>query len=223
MRRPFSLTQRLSRLLHFRLIIPLKRSPHPPEYTARAVMVGLFWALTPLVGIQMYLVLMTWLVARKFPRLEFSLLIAVAWTWVTNVFTMWPAYYLFYITGKVLTGQIHQARGYQHFVDKWQTVLAAHEGFVETLYASIALIVHEQGVAMTVGCLPWAVLSAWLGYRWTLGYVNRRRRKRGERRHALWLKRLAKKKVAAERQAEAGADPLPGSTPAAVPDAASGD
>lgn len=203
MGRTFSLTQRVSRLLHFKLIVPLKRSPHPPEYTARAVMFGLFWAFTPLVGIQMYLVLMTWLVARKFPRLEFNLLIAIAWTWVTNVFTMFPAYYLFYITGKVLTGQIHQARGYEYFVAKWEGVLAAHNGFLETLYASVALIVHDQGVPMTIGCLPWAVLSAWLGYRWTLTFVERRRRKRGERRHALWLKRLAKKKSAGERDAAA--------------------
>lgn len=213
MGRQFSFIQRLSRLLHFKLIVPLKRSPHPPEFTARAVMVGLFWAFTPLVGIQMYMVLMTWLVARKFPRLEFSLLIAVAWTWVTNVFTMWPAYYLFYITGKVLTGRIHEARGYDHFVGKWMEVLASHEGFVATLYASVALIVHDQGVTITIGCLPWALLSAWLGYRWTLGYIHRRRRRRSARRHTLWLKRIAKKKAAAKREPDPATTPAPDVAP----------
>jgi uncharacterized protein (DUF2062 family) len=194
--RQFSLMQRVSRLLHFKLIVPLKRSPHPPEYTARAVMVGLFWAFTPLVGVQMYLVLMTWLVARRSNRFDFNLLIAAAWTWVTNIFTMWPTYYVFYLTGKALTGQIHAARGYQHFIDKWQSLLAEHEGFVQTLYASIAMIAHDQGLPMLIGSVPWAIAAAWVGYRCTLGYVHRRRRRRSARRHALWLKRAAAKAAA---------------------------
>lgn len=193
MRRQFSFIQRLSRLVHFKLIVPLKRSPHPPEYTARAVMVGLFWAFTPLIGIQMYLVLMTWLVARRFQRLDFSLLIGAAWTWVTNIFTMWPTYYLFYLTGKLLTGELQGARGYGHFVDKWRVLLAEHEGVIETLYASIAFIAHDQGVPMLIGCVPWAIGTAWAGYWCTLRYVHRRRRARSARRHAVWLKRAAAK------------------------------
>ncbi len=191
--------QRLSRLLHFRLIVPLKRSPHPPEYAARAVMIGLFWAATPLVGIQMYLVLMTWLVARRSSRFDFSLLIAAAWTWVTNVFTMGPTYYVFYLTGKLLTGQLSAAHGYQHFVDKLQALLAQHEGFIEKLYASVAMIAHDQGVPMLIGCVPWAIASAWLGYHLTLRYVHRRRRARSARRHAVWLKRAAAKAGAKKR------------------------
>lgn len=198
LRRQFSFIQRLSRLLHFKLIIPLKRSPHPPEYTARAVMVGLFWAFTPLIGIQMYLVLMTWLVARRSPRFDFNLLIGAAWTWVTNIFTMWPTYYLFYLTGKLLTGEYQGARGYEHFVGKWQALIAEHEGFFEKLSASVVMIAHDQGVPMLIGCVPWAIGVAWLGYWCTLRYVHRRRRARSARRHALWLKRAAAK--AAEKK-----------------------
>ncbi len=183
MRRQFSFIQRLSRLVHFKLIVPLKRSPHPPEYAARAVMVGLFWAFTPLIGIQMYLVLMTWLVARRFQRLDFNLLIGAAWTWATNIFTMWPTYYLFYLTGKLLTGELQGARGYGHFVDKWRAVLAEHDGVIETLYASV----------------PWAIGAAWFGYWFTLRYVHRRRRARSARRHALWLKRAAAKAAGKKR------------------------
>jgi hypothetical protein len=203
-------------LVHFRLIIPLKRSPHPPEYTARAVMFGLFWAFTPLIGIQMYLVLMTWLVARRSPRFDFNLLIGAAWTWVTNIFTMWPTYYVFYLTGKLLTGELHGARGYQHFVAKWQALLADHDGIIETLRASVAMIVHDQGVPMLIGCVPWAIGTAWLGYWCTLRYVHRRRHARSARRHALWLKRAAAK-AAAKKLALGAKSAAAGKSTGAVP------
>ena len=93
---------RMSRLSRLKLLIPLRRSPHAPEYSARGVAVGMFWALTPLVGIQMYLCLMTWLFAKPFKEMQFSLVISFAWTWVTNVFTMFPIYYVFYVTGQII-------------------------------------------------------------------------------------------------------------------------
>lgn len=216
MRRQFSLMQRLSRLLHFKLIIPLKRSPHPPEYTARAVGIGLFWAFTPLIGIQMYLVLMTWLVARRSPRFDFNLLIGAGWTWVTNIFTMWPTYYLFYLTGKLFMGELGGARGYERFVGKWQALLSQHEGFLETLSASVVMIAHDQGLPMLIGCVPWAIATAWAGYWCTLRYVHRRRRARSARRHALWLKR-ASAKAAAKKLALGAKSAAAGKARGAVP------
>jgi uncharacterized membrane protein len=104
---------------------------------------------------------------------------------------MWPTYYLFYLTGKLLTGEFHDAGGYQHFVGKLQILLAEHGGFVETLAASVVMVAHDQGVPMLIGCVPWAIAAAWLGYWCTLRYVHRRRRFRSARLHALWLKRAA--------------------------------
>ena len=46
-----SIMENMNRLLHLKLLIPLRRSPHSSEYAARGVAVGMFWALTPLVGI----------------------------------------------------------------------------------------------------------------------------------------------------------------------------
>ena len=177
-RRKFSFWERLSRLVHLRLVIPLKRSRHSPEHSARGVAVGLFWAFTPLVGIQMYLVFLTWLVARRYPRFEFGLIIGLAWTWVTNVFTIWPVYYAFYFTGQILLGREKGAAGYEGFVTKWESVLAATNGFIDTFSASVKLIAHDQGLAMTVGCVPYAVATAWLGYYCTLQFIRRRRRGR---------------------------------------------
>jgi uncharacterized protein len=177
-RRKFSFLERLSRLVHLRLVVPLKRSRYSPEHSARGVAVGLFWAFTPLVGIQMYLVFLTWLVTRRNPRFEFGLIIGLAWTWVTNVFTIWPVYYAFYFTGEIVLGREKGATGYEGFVSRWESVLAATDGFVDTLYASVSLIAHDQGLAMSVGCVPYAFGGAWLGYYCTLQFIRRRRRGR---------------------------------------------
>lgn len=138
-------------------------------------MVGLFWAMTPLVGVQMYLVFMTWLIARRSPKLEFGLIIGMAWTWVTNVFTMWPIYYAFYITGRVLLGEHDEIPGYENFIQHWQGALSSGEGFFETLLVQIKVIAHEKGLPLIIGSIPYAFLSAWLGYRYSLKYVIRRR------------------------------------------------
>ena len=163
-------------------MVPLKRSRHSPEHSARAVAVGLFWAFTPLVGVQMYLVFLTWLIARRSPRLEFGLIIGLAWTWVTNVFTMWPVYYAFFVTGQFLLWRREGTNGYEGFVSRWESVVASNDGFLETIYASTKLIAHDQGLAMMVGCVPYAFASAWLGYYCTLQFMRRRRR--GRRRTA---------------------------------------
>ncbi len=149
-------------------------------------MVGLFWAFTPLLGVQMYLVFFTWLLTRRNPRLEFGLIIGLAWTWVTNVFTIWPVYYAFYFTGQIFLGRWEGATGYDIFVSKWEEILAANDGFIETFSASVKLIAHDQGLAMTIGCVPYAIGGAWLGYYCTLQFIRRRRRgrQRAEARHA---------------------------------------
>jgi len=169
--------RRLRRRVHLRLIVPLDRSAHPPEHTARGVMIGLFWAMTPLVGIQMPLVFATWLMVRWKPSLNFSLIVALAWTWVTNVFTMLPFYYVFYLTGVLFLGQPEELSGYRDFVRVWEAALAGEEGVLGHFSAFVESVAHQQGLPVTVGCLPYAFGSAWLGYRWSLRYVMRRRAK----------------------------------------------
>lgn len=175
MRRRFSWWERVSRLIQHRLIVPLKRSPHPPEHSARGVGVGIFWAFTPVIGIQMYIVFACWLLTRRSDRFRFNLIIALAWTWVTNVFTMLPTFYVFYITGQILTFSGDIDLGYGSFVAEWETALANSEGFFGTVVAGSEVLFRSQGIPLTVGCLPYAIGLSWLGYRWTLRFVNRRR------------------------------------------------
>lgn len=181
---------RFVRWLRYRFVIPVKRSRHPPQYTARGVAVGLFWAMTPTVGIQMMFVLAHWLAVQRFARRwDFNVIHAMAWTWVTNFATVLPSYYLFYVTGQILLGRWDDLTGYEGFVKLWD---AGTEGETTTDYLPGAastpgiyfdVIVAGWGLAMLVGCPPYAVAAAWIGYVWSLKLVRARRRLIGRKRY----------------------------------------
>lgn len=175
MRKNISFLSKILRLVKMKLIVPILRSPGPPEYIARASMVGLVWAMTPLVGIQMYMVFMTWLIAKKL-KYSFSLPIGLAWTWVTNIFTMGPVYYIFYETGKLMTGKDHSL-GYSAF----QQILTPFKGdlcFLEAVKMFFNVLLKDWGFLMTVGCIPWAIFGGWFGYKITLKWIKSRDKRR---------------------------------------------
>ncbi len=186
------------RLVQYRVIIPLKRSRHPPEHTACGVMVGLLWGFTPTVGIQMPLVFVTWLVARRLFRWDFNVIIAMAWTWVTNVVTMGPLYYLFYLTGRLMLGHGGETAGYGAFLELWDGAFGGGTGEDDDMFyggfewywAYFTEMVNDWGLAMVVGSVPWAVAVGWLGYVWSLRFVIGHREVRQRRRLAR-LARLA--------------------------------
>lgn len=178
-------------LVRMKLIIPMIRSKNPPEITARGSLVGMGWAMTPLVGIQMYLVFLTWLFTRKVFKWNFSLPVGLAWTWVTNVFTVPPFYYAFYVTGKIMTGEFGERTTYAGFYGLIKTVLE-EDGVIEALKAMGAVLIKDWGFAMMIGSVPWIVFGGWGAYAWTLWYI-RRRRKTLAQRLANRQKRLEKK------------------------------
>ncbi|MBO5998036.1 MAG: DUF2062 domain-containing protein [Alphaproteobacteria bacterium] len=190
-----SFFRRIVRLLNLKLIVPLKRSPHPPEYTAKGVMIGMIWAMTPLVGIQMTTVLLTWLAARKFFKWDFSLPIALAYTWVTNVFTMWPIYYVFYATGKIMMGDFNIS-AFSAFAEAGRQAFAVNISFWEiskAIMLFVGLLMKEWGLAMAIGCIPWAIVCGWLSYRLTLKWLHRRAERKGNaaERRAYWRAKLS--------------------------------
>lgn len=173
-RRSFSFFQRMGRLAKFRLLIPLLRSPKPPEYKAKGVAVGLAWAMTPLIGIQMWLVFMTWVIWKRISPKGFSLPLGLAWTWTTNVFTMVPTYYVFYVTGQLMQGHFDSISGY----DQLQSIIAdtflAEYTFWEQWGMFFKLLLKDWGMSMAIGCLPWAVAGYACGYYFTLTFENAR-------------------------------------------------
>jgi len=172
---------RFVRLLRFRLVIPLMRSRHEPEHAARGTMVGLAWAFTPSVGIQMPLVFGTWIITRRLFNWDFNLILGLAWTWVTNVFTALPCYYVFYLTGQIMLGRWHDLSGYASFLALWNSFFTAEQGLWEQVQTMMRVLVLDWGLAMWVGSAPWAALMGFLGYRYSLKFVRAYRQARDQR------------------------------------------
>ena len=170
--RHFTLWQKIKRICKYRLIIPLWRSPHPPKYKALGVSVGVTWAMTPLVGIQMMVVGITWAIAKYIFRWNFSWPLALAYTWITNVFTMIPIYYAFYVTGQLMMRR--PITRYADLKDTMKAVFFADYTFWEKVTASVKLLMQDWGLGMAVGCLPWALVFGVASYYITMRYEHLR-------------------------------------------------
>jgi uncharacterized protein len=173
--------KRISRLIKLRLLVPLMRSRHPPEYSAWGTAIGLAWAFTPTPGIQMGLVLATWLIARHFFKWHFSLVLAAAWTWASNIFTGPPVLYISYVTGQLLLGRWDNISGYHSFIWLWESAFATDQPLQEQLMAALKMAIRDWGLAIWLGCIPWCALLGVLGYYWSLRFINAYRQARVRR------------------------------------------
>jgi uncharacterized protein (DUF2062 family) len=166
---------RFRRLLRYRLIIPIRRSYHSPPFAARGVAVGLFWGLAPFVGLQIVLVVATWFVVRALPRLSFSLVLGIAWTWISNAFTTIPMLYVYYLSGQVMLGRWDRISGYEAFTDLVSPIVDAEiSRLLDVLYA---VAIKEFGLSILIGSVPYMVVFAWFGY-WLAMRIARRYRDR---------------------------------------------
>jgi uncharacterized protein len=150
------------------LIVPIFRSPHSAQHTARGVANGIFWGLTPTPGLQTIEIVATWFVAKKFLNRDSSLVQALVWVWVNNPLTMVPMYYGFYITGLWLTGTLSEAAGYASFT-------ALFNAPDLSWLSRAANFARAVGVPALIGCVPYACLGSALSYRWANAVVDRRR------------------------------------------------
>ena len=187
MARHHTFWEKIKRVCKYRLLIPLLRSPHPPKYKALGVSIGVAWAMTPGVGLQMDLVFMTWLTMKKIFKRDFSLVLGLAYTWITNVFTMIPIYYVFYVTGQIIMNR--PITRYTDLKDTMKAVFFADYTFWEKIVASGKLLLQDWGLGMAVGCLPWALVFGVGSYYLTMRYEYLR-----AERKALHLKQKGKKK-----------------------------
>jgi uncharacterized protein (DUF2062 family) len=136
---------------------------------------GVFWGLTPTIGLQTLEILATWFIARRVLRKDSSLVQAMVWVWVNNPLTVLPMYYAFYVTGLWLMGDLGLAAGYDAFGEMLTDDSAGWFGRVSQLAVSV-------GAPMIVGCLPYAAAGSALSYRWAITIVRRRRERLARRR-----------------------------------------
>lgn len=159
------------------MLVPILRSPHMPEHSARSVAVGIFWAMTPLIGAQMTLVLLTWLAAKKVFKMTFSLPLALIWTWSTNVFTMVPAYYLCYVTGQLMRGESTFGL-YAKLEQVVESAFLADKTFSEQWQAFADLFLRDWGVSIALGSIPWGIIFGAVGYYLTVRFSRMRQQRR---------------------------------------------
>lgn len=178
-----SLLAQTTAVIRTRLIHPLLHTKHTPEYIARSVMFGLMVALTPTVGAQMPMVFLIWLAVRRFRReWDFSVVVAMAWTWVTNVATAPPIYYLYIVTGRILMGRWDRVRDYDTFAGRLTESLGEDPTWFESVWVYAVNLVNKFGLPLFVGCIPWVIIGSWLGYRWSRSFIVGVRRARERRR-----------------------------------------
>jgi uncharacterized protein (DUF2062 family) len=177
MRRSRNTLTRLQRRLQLLLLVPLLRGRQHPELAARATAVGLFWAFTPTFGLRMPLVFLSWLAARHILRADFTLVIGLAFTWITNALVTLPLYFGFYLTGRILQDGPGDFASFARFRDAFAP-LQADLGWADRL----TLVWQNWGVTLWLGALPWAMIMAILGYVAATSYLRHRRplRRKGQ-------------------------------------------
>jgi uncharacterized protein (DUF2062 family) len=165
----------MRRWARYRLFVPVFRSPHSAAHTARGVANGVFWGLTPTIGLQTLEILATWFIARRVLGKDSSLLQAMIWVWVNNPFTVLPLYYAFYVTGLWMMGDLTQAANYTAFAE-----LMADNG--TGWFDRVSKLAVSIGSSMLIGCVPYAIVGSTLAYRWASTIVRRRRARLARRR-----------------------------------------
>lgn len=200
------------RLCYFRLIVPILRSPDQPHSVARGVAVGLVVGSTPTVGIQMPLIFGIWCFGVYVLQWRFSLVLAVAWSFISNVFTALPLYYLFYVTGSVMVGELGSAQSFSIFSSVLGVLNNPNQGFVESLVSSMLLLGQKVGFEIFIGCIPFAIVLGTTGYLLSYNlsqrFFNRRRAvtKRKKNSNRLALRRKSREKNESESSATGSPD-----------------
>lgn len=175
-----SSSARLLRWVEKKFLAPIYDARYAPEYTARGAFIGLLLALTPTVGIQIPVLMFIWpLVHRYAPRWDFNLLVAIAWTFVTNVFTVPLFYYLFIVTGRILLGRWENLNSFEIFAAKLPALDTSESPWYELLYDNMVSIIDQFGLPLFLGCVPWSLLGAILGYKACLLLIAKRRQSEG--------------------------------------------
>jgi len=159
-----------------RLIHPVLHAQHPPEYTARAVGVGLFVAFTPFFGVHIAIVLALWAIARTISsNLSFNPVLASAWTLISNVFTIAPLYYVYIQTGQFMSGRWEKIQSFETYLPEFEQTSYTEFSWIEVMSTKAVGLFAQFGVPLFLGCLPWAMCIGLIGYCVSLYFIRRHR------------------------------------------------
>lgn len=156
---------RLWRTVRERLLQPLARAQGSPTSIARGAALGTFVALTPTVGIQMFLVTILALPLRA------NIPIPLALVWLSNPLTVIPMYYCYYWLGTLVLGL--ETRGYRALAMRFSEQMRAMGS--QGPLASLQTLGAEVLWPLMVGSVILATVLAIPAYQIGLRLAARRR------------------------------------------------
>lgn len=158
------------------IVKPITESHAPIPQAALGAAVGMFFGMTPTVGVQMGLVFGSWLVFKYILRLRFDLVIGTAMVWISNPVTMGPLYYGFLVSGAGffrLTGSGAAVMSYDDFVASLNAI-TSQEGAssLELFKQGVEFLIIDLGYPMVIGSLFWAIPLSIAAYWATVKYLS---------------------------------------------------
>jgi len=160
-------------LLYTKLIRPITRSEGSIRQVSWGVGLGVFFALTPTVGIQMYAVALVWALCRYILNAHFNLPVAIAMVWISNPLTMIPLYYLFLFSGYAVM-ETQEKLSFALFDNKLSS-FSEMESTWDSIVEATRFLIIDLGWPMVVGSLFYAIPGGILSY-WITAYMLSRYR-----------------------------------------------
>ncbi|TGK06841.1 DUF2062 domain-containing protein [Leptospira semungkisensis] len=170
----------IGRIIHKQIILPFQESHAPIHELCLGTTIGLIWAMTPLVGVQMYLGLGTWVLLRVV-GIRFYLPIAIAMIWITNAATVPFFYYLFYWIGKNILFLFNIP--FQEI--SFDTLLSISNqsesmDLISGFYHWSIFLLDKMGLPMFVGGFAFGIPLGIAGYPLTFKLVNSYRERKAQ-------------------------------------------
>ena len=134
---------------------PLLHSTDPVSEVSLGVAVGVFFGLTPTVGVQMYLVAMVWTIYKYIFKKHFNLPVGVAMVWISNPITMVPLYYVFLLTGYWLL-DTRNILSYEIFTENLSKI-SQSQGSLQMIISGTRFLLIDLGWPMIVGSIFFAI------------------------------------------------------------------
>ena len=159
------------RLYNKKFVIPIMRSQKSLKEVALGVQIGLFWAFTPTIGLQIYIVLLQWVIQKYILQRKFDVTIALTLIWISNPITIVPLYLLFYNTGvflfKVFKIPLTEVV-FSDVIYNLNSIFSASKlNFMEKLFDLLAFLFNSWGIVLFAGAIVYAVPISILGYFFT--------------------------------------------------------
>ena len=152
------------KLVYNRFILPIIQSTGSMRQVNWGVAIGVFFALTPTVGVQMYTVALLWAFCRYVLNTNFNLTVALAMVWISNPLTMIPLYYLFLVSGYTAMSS-EDKLSFAHF-DSQLSAFNEMENAWDSVAGAFRFLILDLGWPMVVGsmffAIPGAIISYWL-------------------------------------------------------------